>query len=76
MVQQGLQAGTAMQAYSLLQEKIQKLRQMGEEAFNQGKSVKYTLSTDEAGCCKGHNGAQIPGIWPSEQCDSTINDVC
>ena len=35
-MQQGVQAGTAMQAYSLLQEKIQKLRQMGEEAFDQG----------------------------------------
>lgn len=36
LMQQGLQAGTAAQAYSLLQEKTQKLRQMGEKAFNEG----------------------------------------
>ena len=36
LVSQGLQAGTAAQAYSLLQEKTQKLRQMGEKAFNEG----------------------------------------
>ena len=35
-MQQGVQAGTAMQAYSLLQEKIQKLQLMGQKAFNQG----------------------------------------
>ena len=36
LVQQGVQAGTAMQAYSLLQEKIQKLQEMGQQAFSQG----------------------------------------
>ena len=36
LVKQGLQAGTAMQAYSLLQEKTQKLREMGEKAFSEG----------------------------------------
>lgn len=36
LAQQGVQAGTAVQAYNLLQDKIQKLQQMGQEAFNQG----------------------------------------
>ena len=36
LMQQGLQAGTAAQAYSLLQEKTQKLREMGEKAFSEG----------------------------------------
>lgn len=36
IAKQGLQAGSIAQIYSLVQEKSQKLREMGEQAFNQG----------------------------------------
>jgi hypothetical protein len=63
MVQQGVQAGTAMQVYSLLQEKIQKLRQMGQEAFDQGWSLfEKSLLSDHAGYYEATMRVEVPTL--------------